>query len=102
MTASMPAGRDLDLLVAQKIFGYGRQINAPGPTFGDIPAGCHRDRPVVDDKGDLVFLRQYSTDISAAWEVVEKMRKCWFMFNCEETSENEYSVEFMQTKGIEA
>jgi len=47
---NMPEGRELDALVAEKIFG------------------------ITKKHWDFEFtLRHYSTDISAAWEVVEKM-----------------------------
>lgn len=70
----MKPGRELDLLIAQKVFGYGRQINALGPSFlTELPNNVHRDRPVVGADENLYFLKKYSTDIAAAWEVVEKM-----------------------------
>jgi hypothetical protein len=57
----MKPGRELDLLVAEKVMGYKRNH------------GVH---------GNVPF---YSTDLAAAWEVVEKMKKnygfelSWFM-----------------------
>lgn len=59
----MPAGRELDALVAEKVM--------------DDPV----DRQIVDQHGFEIILRRsrlvlprYSTDISAAWKIVEHLR----------------------------
>ena len=56
----MSPGRDLDRLIAEKVMGrkvYGDRISRESPEL-DIPE-C--------------WLPRYSTDISAAWEVLEKV-----------------------------
>lgn len=64
----MKSGRELDALVAEKVFGMHRH---PGCDLDDhLRAECYGTGteegygPVVD----------YSTDIAAAWQVVEKLR----------------------------
>jgi hypothetical protein len=58
---NMPAGREMDALIAEKLMGYvnGRK--------------CYR---YADNSGDwwTTHIPHYSTDIEAAWEVLEKMR----------------------------
>jgi len=55
---AMEPGRELDALVAEKIFGlkYKECI------------GCY-----IDSNGDEQKIQRHSTEIAAAWEVVEKM-----------------------------
>ena len=88
----MTPGRELDLLIAQKIFGYGKEIRAAGPTFVELPANIHRDKPVISPDGDLEFLKKYSTDISAAWEVVEKMET--YIFTLYQFPKKQYMAVF--------
>jgi hypothetical protein len=58
----MPAGREMDVLIAEKVMKY-----KPG-TFGV-------DAPVKSQHGDWIVrpVPFYSTDIAAAWEVVNKI-----------------------------
>ncbi len=59
---SVAAGRELDALVAEKVMGWHH-------TGSD-------DRYPVDDKGrSQLYVPDYSTDIGAAWAVVERMRE---------------------------
>jgi hypothetical protein len=51
---SLPAGRDLDELVAEKVMGRNKANDVPGAGY----------RPP----------RSYSTDISAAWKVIKKIK----------------------------
>lgn len=60
----MKAGRELDALVAEKIFGT--EIHH---YHGDWPFG-----PAGQD------IPRYSTDLRSAWLVVEKLRGDWFSF----------------------
>ncbi len=67
MTIDLPAGREIDSLVAEKIM--------------DDPV----DRQIVDQHGfEIILCRsrqvlpRYSTDIAAAWTVVEKLRSMGF------------------------
>jgi hypothetical protein len=52
----MKAGHELDALIAEKVMGLNGAAH-DGPYLGDGPA-----------------LEHYSTEIAAAWQVVEKMR----------------------------
>lgn len=55
--------REIDRLVAERVMGW-TNLHVVGTRFGTTPEGkSHRMVP------------QYSTDISAAWEVVEKLRQ---------------------------
>ncbi|NTZ20912.1 hypothetical protein EXW96_26355 [Paenibacillus sp. JMULE4] len=57
---AMEPGREMDALVAEKVMGY--------TTHGQFR----------DKDGVRVMIDRYSTDISAAWEVVDKMSKTHF------------------------
>lgn len=61
---NMPESRDLDALVAQKIFGY-------GPYYPSI-IGNNITAP---NSTKITWLPRYSTDISDAWMVVEEMQR---------------------------
>lgn len=55
--------REIDRLVAEQVMGW-TNLSVAGTRFGTTPEGkAHRIVP------------QYSTDLSAAWEVVEKLRQ---------------------------
>ncbi len=70
---SMPAGQKMDALVAEKVMGYERR---------DCKLDGEHDYPCITKDGWLIPICQPgqfgnwspSTDIAAAWEVVEKMR----------------------------
>lgn len=67
----MEAGRELDKLVAEKIFGLVK-IETYGPLSGLrlIVAGYKNE-----STGSVIFtLPEYSQDMNAAWEVVEKIK----------------------------
>lgn len=99
-TDMIPAGRELDALVAEKVMGlkvemlpimYDEDYEGQVPRFStaewekemreEAPdwqrESWDSDKgPVVVEGGDRKYVvRPYSTDIAAAWEVVEKMRK---------------------------
>jgi hypothetical protein len=71
--STMPAGRELDRLIAEKVFGWrnlewhkanhDRRFYSPEGWYGEGP----------DDKCFLA--ERYSTDIRDAWQVVEKLRE---------------------------
>lgn len=54
----MIAGRDLDILIAEKVFGH------------TLPK--HDDGTAWDP--DVAGVSEYSTDIACAWEVVDKLQ----------------------------
>lgn len=58
----MEAGPKLDALVAEKVMGKDPDIWEPGDSF------------VVIDQNTIKIAKPYSTDITAAWQVVEKLR----------------------------
>jgi hypothetical protein len=88
---NMPAGREMDALIAEKVMGW---------IYSDsweqlVPSG-HADPPIWSDwewdieeltyvkhpinmmggvsyRGDKPYIPEYSTNISAAWKIVEKM-----------------------------
>lgn len=66
----MEDGRDLDILIAEKIFGWTGELIVnccPLDTLGwrlpGMPNGHHQHHP------------HYSTNIAAAWQVIETMRR---------------------------
>jgi len=61
----MNAGRELDALVAEKVMGWKRLDLGPINGIRWI-----KGKDVIESE----FPFSYSTDISAAWEVVEKLR----------------------------
>lgn len=66
----MEPGRELDLLVAEKVMGYKiAEVKGDAVVSSKISAGSN-DNPWLNKE-----LKPYSTDIAAAWEVVEKMKK---------------------------
>ncbi len=68
------AGRELDTVVAKKVFGL-IVLGPYGPTIAEMEF-AYRDVKDFDCSRICyqVDLPHYSTDIAAAWEVVEKLR----------------------------
>lgn len=64
----MKAGRELDALIAGKVMGW--KHRGPHPLFGT--------EVWASDKGDNL-LPHFSTDIAAAWTVVDKLREEWIV-----------------------
>jgi len=85
----LPAGRDLDALVAEKMMGWitgehnGRKVIGPpvgnmGP-IGDPGVWAYADEVPVD------WILPYSTSIAAAWQVVEEIKRRglhWWIADC--------------------
>lgn len=68
---NIPAGRDMDKLIAEKIMALtGIRWSTSYPTDWIYSNGEY----VVGKNLGWDALPRYSTDISAAWEVVEKLR----------------------------
>jgi hypothetical protein len=79
---SMPAGRDMDALVAEKLMGWKYH---PKWNVFTSPNGLENDGSTIPN---------YSTDIAAAWKVVEKMTKIkGYGFSCDWV-EPHYLIEF--------
>ena len=66
----MKAGRELDALIAEKVMGW--RLQAEPYTCWNLPDGDQR-----------IYTPNFSTDIAAAWRVVEKMRSPDFRLNRE-------------------
>lgn len=70
---SLKPGRELDILVAEKIFGC--KLSTRDPTFlyegCDCPGHPHSYRH-SDGQCTFLPLKNYSTDLSHVWEIVEK------------------------------
>jgi hypothetical protein len=98
--ADITAGRELDGLIAEKLMGWFRvedhRIN--GISFG--PALWHSDLgdPMNPSPGGF-GVPFYSTDISAAWEVVEKLRQENFFLRITPTEEG-YRVTARSDEGL--
>lgn len=84
----MEAGRDLDVLVAEKVMGCKVELVKIGTVAGwdSEPHCCCPGNPheFSDRDYEVVELKRYSTDIAAAWEVVEKITlgKERFSYEC--------------------
>ena len=76
----MEAGRELDALVAEKVMGLSApwDENTPCPYCGEIMRYCgQRSWCTSCSEWRYGPYKEYSEDISAAWEVVEKLRKSY-------------------------
>ncbi len=71
---SMPVGRDLDALVAEKVMG--RNLWYGDPTGYKIVENFDYWRTDIRDSDDEYCYRcpRYSADIASAWEVMEEMK----------------------------
>lgn len=75
----MQAGRELDALVAKKVMGLEDIYKDPHPSFGDglrYRACAEANIPTISGtyyESGTRAIPKYSTDLSAAWTVVEKM-----------------------------
>ena len=69
----LTAGCELDALVAEQVMGMIGYNNLP--TITDLEKQLDDPKNVVDilPSGECRVIRPYSTDIAAAWEVVEKL-----------------------------
>lgn len=92
----MKPSRELDALVAEKVMGYERAMMI-APTGGPAQ-GCWVRSPdkVFWDRHDS--LPHYSTEISAAWDVVEKLTDGDFSLSIERYHEL-YTEVFLSRKG---
>jgi hypothetical protein len=87
---SIEAGRELDAMVAEKVMGL--ETGASGDN-----AWILGDALYVIDDGHAAVLPHYSTDIAAAWLVVEKMRADGWHFELSDrdaVDEQPFWVEF--------
>lgn len=76
----LPPGRELDALIAERVMGWEYAQSSPDPKnffcreFGNNAGWWHDPRYTGWACAQCSPPPQYSTDIAAAWEVVEKMR----------------------------
>jgi len=80
---NLEAGRELDALIAEKVFGWKcYKTKNPFDAF-DKELYMMVNKGVEKGLAEVEELKRYSTDISAAFEVVEKMQKeeFWFCFH---------------------
>ena len=87
---ALEAGRELDALVAEKVMGwtwgeYSPPVEGPSkilrPPESWAPSPDRAPGSEVSCPGWHFRVPQYSTDIAAAWEVVEKMVPIKYGFN---------------------
>ena len=72
---TMPAGREIDALIAEKIFKHTVVVCDPtGYNYKDNIGPCLSDVP-RDEWDEMPYAPLYSTNIAAAWEVVELFRR---------------------------
>ena len=70
----MPAGRELDALVAEKVMGWqDARAFFPWPESGVMLDNYAMMPPHGGAIRDIAHVPRYSTDIAAAWEVFQKV-----------------------------
>ena len=99
---TMEAGREMDALVAEKIMGLVPCQNdchkIGSPRY--LPGLCHAQPDSPDEGGETA---QYSTSISAAWEVVEKMWDRGYMADVYQSDcEGTWSAEFLPKNDMDS
>ena len=77
----MPAGREMDVLVAKKIMGCKAVMNRHGFPFCECAEHQHSGYSEEDDAFPLLLC--YSDEISAAWFVVERLTDSESLNDCE-------------------
>lgn len=73
---AMPAGREMDRFIAEKVMGCRVLISTDGQLYCRCGMTCNYPH-APDDRDSQLYgdLYEFSTDIAAAWEVVEKLRE---------------------------
>lgn len=72
MSETMGAGRELDAAVHDRVMGWGARLHA-----------AKDQREYEQLREELGMCPEYSSDIAAAWEIVEKLRRSGFLFYLE-------------------
>lgn len=80
----MKAGRDLDVLVAEKVLG------CKVVRYSKTSAGCECPRYTHGSSSSSDELKSYSKDLRDAWDIVDKMRADWFSFKMWQPSNAHY------------
>ena len=91
----MKPGREMDALVATKIFGL-VPCQAESHKNDEAPWDCYARLNSPDQGGEL---KAYSIDIAAAWEVVEKMRDTHDFYLEKEKDDTRWIANFFPTSG---
>lgn len=73
----MTPGRELDALVAEKVMGCTPKRDGSGRIECGCPDKGHEHFIDPYDREMDMGLKSYSTDIAAAWEVVDKIANHW-------------------------
>ena len=73
----MEAGRELDALVAEKVMGWVLNRHEFG---SELPGGPLKSLGIAPDGSHIMGLPHFSTNISAAWEVVQSMIERGYAF----------------------
>jgi hypothetical protein len=71
---AMESGRELDAIIAEKLMGWTEFSPIDATIDYGVGVNGYRRNYAKDECGRCTWFPFYSTDISAAWEVVEKMR----------------------------
>jgi len=104
---AMKPGRELDALVGEYVFGF-KRVKTPPDYYGKnggtdvlVPRNLPEfyNYPPIGEIQLWYMCRHWSTDISAAWEVVEKMREKGSHFFVRDTGNNEVLVQFSYLYG---
>lgn len=88
---SLPAGRELDALIAEKVFGITTRWR-DGSNYGGDPTRYLEYGKQTLGVGTQV--PNYSTDILAAWEIVEAMKSNGFQFAIYNIPSGVFTVRF--------
>jgi hypothetical protein len=76
--SELTAGRELDVLIAEKVMGLVPcKAECHTRERSPLPGPCHAQPDSPDQGGET---KEYSTDIAAAWTVVEKLREGKYEF----------------------
>ncbi len=75
----LEAGDELDILIAEKVMGCKTRKGPAHWLYCDCPKGYMEPWP-HGNMGSDGSIKDYSSDIAAAWEVVEKMKQYGFGF----------------------
>lgn len=74
------AGRELDALVAEKVTGYAWERDGDDYALMRVPGTNQCAMEINRGERYYALLPRFSTDIAAAWEVVDAMRQRGFAF----------------------
>jgi hypothetical protein len=85
---ALPAGPELDALVAEKVMGWQNVQSADRLVWLGWPPGVPMVLNYPNGYSGAENIPPYSTDIAAAWQVVEKMERTPFVWRCPKPEED--------------